>query len=98
MTKGTNMTLEQKVFRQRGFRYRRISFTFKVLSGLWMLAMLIMFLENMQMLTLATAICGSVAMALPSLLIASVYDDKAEREFNKAAAHQTLLGVVSPRN
>jgi uncharacterized membrane protein (DUF485 family) len=91
------MTLEQKKYRERGFRYRRVSFALKVISGFWTLAMLIMFFENMQVLTFATAICGSIAMVLPSLLIASVYDDRAEREFNKASAHKAILGVVRPR-
>jgi hypothetical protein len=92
------MTLEQKKYRERGFRYRRVSFALKVISGFWTLAMLIMFFENMRVLTFATAICGSIAMVLPSLLIASVYDDRAEREFNKASAHKAILGVVRPRN
>lgn len=92
------MTLEQKKYRERGFRYRRVSFALKVISGFWTLAMLIMFFENMQVLTFATAICGSIAMVLPSLLIASVYDDRAEREFNKASAHKAILGVVRPRD
>lgn len=92
------MTLEQKMYRERGFRYRRVSFALKVIAGLWTIAMFILFFENMQVLTFATAICGSVAMTLPSLLIASVYDDRAEREFNKAAAHQAILGVVRPRD
>lgn len=92
------MTLEQKKYRELGFRYRRVSFALKVIAGFWTLAMFIMFFENMQVLTFATAICGSVAMTLPSLLIASVYDDRAEREFNKASAHQAILGVVRPRD
>jgi hypothetical protein len=42
---------------------------------------------------------GSVAFIVPSLLIASVYDDRAERQFNLAAAQKqtALLGVVQPR-
>jgi hypothetical protein len=44
-------------------------------------------------------VTGVVAFVTPSILIASVYDDRAERFFNLAAAHKqvALLGVVQPR-
>ena len=44
-------------------------------------------------------VTGIVAFVTPSLLISAVYDDRAERHFNLAAAHKqvALLGVVQPK-
>lgn len=85
-----------KELRRRGFQYRRISFTLKVMSGLWAVAMIGIAVGGTWIHFLAS-ITGLIAFCLPAILIAATYDHMAEREFNKASAvNQPLLGVVHP--
>lgn len=88
-----------KEFRRRGFQFRRISFTLKVLSGLWAIAMVALAVGGTWVNFIAS-MTGLIAFCLPAVLIAATYDHMAEREFNKAsatAASQPLLGVVYPK-
>ena len=85
-----------KEIRRRGFQYRRISFTLKVISGLWAVAMVALSVGG-TWTHFFTAITGLVAFCIPSLLIAATYDHMAEKQFMKAAANVPLLGVVNPQ-
>jgi hypothetical protein len=91
--------LTVKEYRRRGFQARRVSFALKVVAGLWTIAMIGIFVTSPSLIGFFAMATGSVAFIVPSLLIASVYDDRAERQFNLAAAHKqaALLGVVSPK-
>ena len=84
-----------KEIRRRGFQYRRISFSLKVISGLWAVGMLALGIGGTWTHFLA-AITGLVAFCIPAILIASTYDHMAEKQFMKAAA-TPLLGVVRPQ-
>lgn len=84
-----------KELRRRGFQFRRISFTLKVMSGLWAIAMIALAVGGTWIHFLAS-ITGLIAFCLPAVLIAATYDHMAEREFMKAAAANPLLGVVHP--
>lgn len=85
-----------KELRRRGFQLRRISFSLKVMSGLWAVGMIALAVGGTWTHFFAS-MTGLIAFCLPAVLIASVYDQMAEREFNKAAAtNQPLLGVVHP--
>jgi hypothetical protein len=85
-----------KELRRRGFQFRRISFSLKVMSGLWAIAMVVLAVGGSWIHFLAS-MTGLIAFCLPAILIAATYDHMAEKEFNKAsAANQTLLGVVHP--
>jgi hypothetical protein len=88
-----------KEYRRRGFQARRMSFALKVIAGLWTITMIGVFVTSPTLVGFLAMLAGSVAFVTPSLLIASVYDDRAERQFNLAAAHKqaALLGVVQPR-
>jgi hypothetical protein len=85
-----------KEIRRRGFQYRRISFTLKVISGLWAVAMIALSVGG-TWTHFFTAVTGLVAFCIPSLLIAATYDHMAEKQFMKAAANVPLLGVVNPQ-
>jgi hypothetical protein len=85
-----------KELRRRGFQYRRISFALKVISGLWAVSMLALGIGGTWTHFFA-GLTGLIAFCIPAILIAAVYDDKAEKEFMKAAANAPLLGVVQPR-
>jgi hypothetical protein len=85
-----------KELRRRGFQFRRISFSLKVMSGIWAIAMVALAVGGSWTHFFAS-MTGLIAFCLPALLIAATYDQMAEREFNKAAAaNQPLLGVVHP--
>ena len=85
-----------KELRRRGFQLRRISFTLKVMSGLWAIGMIALAVGGSWVHFLAS-MTGLIAFCLPAILIAATYDQMAEREFMKAsAANQPLLGVVHP--
>lgn len=85
-----------KELRRRGFQLRRISFTLKVMSGLWAIGMIALAVGGSWVHFLAS-MTGLIAFCLPAILIAATYDQMAEREFMKAsAANQPLLGVVRP--
>lgn len=85
-----------KEFRRRGFQLRRISFTLKVMAGLWAIAMVALAIGG-SWIHFFASMTGLIAFCLPAILIAATYDHMAEKEFNKAsAANQTLLGVVHP--
>lgn len=88
-----------KEYRRKGFQYRRVSFALKVIAGLWSIAMIGIFVTSPTLIGLLTMVTGIVAFVTPSLLIAAVYDDRAERQFNLAAAYKqvAILGVVSPK-
>ena len=88
-----------KEYRRKGFQYRRTSFTLKVIAGAWTIAMIGIFITSPTLIGFFAMLTGSVAFVVPSLLIATVYDDRAERQFNLAAAKKqtALLGVVSPK-
>jgi hypothetical protein len=91
--------LTVKEYRRRGFQARRVSFALKVVAGLWTIAMIGIFVTSPSLIGFFAMATGSVAFIVPSLLIASVYDDRAERQFNLAASQKqvALLGVVQPR-
>jgi hypothetical protein len=84
-----------KEIRRRGFQYRRISFSLKVLSGIWAISMIALSIGGTWTHFFA-AMTGLIAFCLPSILIASTYDHMAEKQFVKAAA-TPLLGVVHPK-
>ena len=84
-----------KEIRRRGFQYRRISFSLKIMSSLWAVAMLALGVGGTWIHFLA-AMTGLIAFCLPALLIAATYDQMAERQFMKAAA-TPVLGVVHPQ-
>jgi hypothetical protein len=87
-----------KGLRQKGFRYRRVSFTLKVFIGIWAVAMLGVFLTKLTFLGLMVCVTGTFALGFPGLLLAAVFDELADREFAKASAQKQgpLLGVVRP--
>ena len=91
--------LTAKEYRRKGFQYRRTSFTLKVIAGAWTIAMIGIFVTSPTLVGFFAMLTGSAAFVIPSLLIASVYDGRAERQFNLAAAQKqvALLGVVSPK-
>lgn len=84
-----------KELRRRGFQYRRISFSLKVISGIWAVSMLALGIGGTWTHFFA-AMTGLIAFCLPAILIASTYDHLAEKQFMKAAA-TPLLGVVHPQ-
>ena len=88
-----------KEYRRKGFQYRRVSFVLKTIAGAWTIAMIGIFVTSPTLLGFFAMLTGSVAFIVPSMLIATVYDDRAERQFNLAAAKKqtALLGVVSPK-
>ena len=88
-----------KEYRRRGFQYRRTSFALKVITGLWAISMVGLFITQPSFLGFMTAITGGIVFCAPALLITVVLDDKAERQFNLAAAQKqvALLGVVKPK-
>lgn len=88
-----------KEYRRKGFQYRRISFTLKVIAGLWTIAMIGIFVTSPTLVGFFAMATGTVAFVLPTLLISTVYDSRAEAQFNMASAskHTALLGVVSPK-
>ena len=92
--------LTTKEYRRKGFQYRRTSFTLKVIAGAWTIAMIGIFVTSPTLVGFFAMLTGSVAFVVPSLLIATIYDDRAERQFNLASAKKqtALLGVVSPKN
>jgi hypothetical protein len=57
------------------------------------------FVTSPTMVGFLAMVTGVVAFVTPSMLISAVYDDRAKRFFNLAAAHKqvALLGVVQPR-
>lgn len=88
--------------RQRGFRYRRLSFSLKSLSVLWAVSMLGVFFTDMSWLNFFIAVTGLIAFCTPAILLAATFDTFSDKEFMKAAAAahtppSPLLGVVSPR-
>lgn len=83
--------------RQRGFRYRRLSFSLKSLALLWTIAMFGVFFTDVSWLNLFIAVTGQIAFCTPAILLAATFDTFAENEFMKAAAAKPLLGVVQPR-
>lgn len=85
-----------KELRRRGFQYRRVSFALKVLTGVWAVAMVVLAFGG-TLVTFIAGVTGLIAFCVPALLIAATYDHMAERQFNKAAATSTLLGVVHPQ-
>lgn len=89
-----------KEYRRRGFQARRLSFALKVITGLWAISMIGLFITQPTFLGLMVAITGGIVFCAPALLITVVLDDRAERNFNLAAAHKqvALLGVVPPKN
>ena len=91
--------LTTKEYRRKGFQYRRTSFTLKVIAGAWTIAMIGIFVTSPTLVGFFAMLTGSVTFVIPSLLIATVYDGRAERQFNLAAAQKqvALLGVVSPK-
>ena len=98
MTKGTKMT-SIKALRQKGYRYRRVSFTLKVFIALWTFAMFGVFLTQLTFLGFMVFITGALALGFPGLLLAAVFDELADRQFSMASAQKQgpLLGVVRPR-
>jgi hypothetical protein len=88
-----------KEYRRKGFQYRRVSFALKVIAGLWSVAMIGIFVTSPTVVGFFAMVTGVVAFVTPSLLISAVYDDRAERQFNLAAAYKqvAVLGVVSPK-
>ena len=88
-----------KEYRRKGFQYRRVSFALKVIAGLWSIAMIGIFVTSPTVVGFFAMVTGIVAFVTPSMLISAVYDDRAERHFNLAAAHKqvALLGVVQPK-
>lgn len=85
-------------YRQRGFRYRRLSFALKSLAVLWSVCMIGVFFTDMSWLNFFIAVTGQIAFCTPAILIAATFDTFAENEFMKAAAAPSpLLGVVHPR-
>ena len=88
-----------KEYRRKGFQYRRVSFVLKTIAGAWTIAMIGIFVTSPTLIGFVAMLTGSVAFIVPSMLIATVYDDRAERQFNLAAAKKqtALLGVVSPK-
>ena len=88
-----------KEYRRKGFQARRVSFALKVVAGLWSIAMIGIFATSPTLIGFLAMVTGVVAFVTPSMLISAVYDDRAERFFNLAAAHKqvALLGVVQPR-
>ena len=85
-----------KELRRRGFQFRRISFSLKVISGIWAVSMLALSIGGTWTHFFA-AMTGLIAFCVPALLIAVAYDSMAEKQFMKAAANAPLLGVVQPR-
>lgn len=85
-----------KEIRRRGFQYRRISFSLKVISGIWAIAMVALAVGG-SWIHFFAAMTGLIAFCLPALLIAATYDHMAEKQFMKAAANAPLLGVVHPQ-
>ena len=88
--------------RQRGFRYRRLSFALKTISLLWSISMVGVLVVDVSWLNLFISITGLIAFCTPAILIAATFDTYAENEFMKAsAAHASpapLLGVVHPKS
>ena len=91
--------LTTKEYRRKGFQYRRVSFVLKTIAGAWTIAMIGIFITSPTLIGFFAMLTGSVAFVAPSLLIATVFDDRAERQFNLAAAYKqvAVLGVVSPK-
>ena len=91
--------LTAKEYRRKGFQYRRTSFTLKVIAGAWTIAMIGIFVTSPTLVGFFAMATGTVAFVLPTLLISTVYDTRAEAQFNMASAskHTVLLGVVSPK-
>jgi hypothetical protein len=92
--------LTVKEYRRKGFQYRRTSFALKLAASAWTIAMIGIFVTSPTLLGFFAMATGTAAFVIPTLLIAMVYDDRAERQFNLAAAHKqkALLGVVQPKN
>lgn len=88
-----------KEYRRKGFQYRRVSFALKVVAGAWTIAMIGIFVTSPTLIGFLAMVTGSISFIVPSLLIAAVYDDRAERQFNLAAAYKqvAVLGVVQPK-
>lgn len=86
-----------KEYRRRGFQYRRLSFILKVLTGLWSISMIALWLTGGTWMHFFAAVTGSIAFCVPAILIAATFDGLAERQFNLASSHAPLLGVVRPR-
>lgn len=86
--------------RARGFQFRRISFSLKVITGIWAVAMIALSIGGSWM-HFFSGITGLIAFCLPALLVATAFDAMAEKQFMRAAAQaeaeQPILGVVRPR-
>ena len=93
------MPISAKEYRRRGFMYRRLALSIKVLFGFWCIAMTGIFALDIRLLTLFISLAGISALGVPSILIISSFDELAERHFNmgSAANEQALLGVVHPK-
>ena len=91
--------MSPKFYRTRGFQHRRIAFTIKVLTVLWLVPMVGFFLTGKTWMHLLGAVTGYISLALPALVFAAYFDAQAENNFMKAAAakDQALLGVVQPK-
>jgi hypothetical protein len=76
-----------------------MSFTLKVLIGVWTIAMLGVFLTQLTFLGFMVFITGAFALGFPGLLLAAIFDELADRQFSMASAQKQgpLLGVVRPR-
>lgn len=88
-----------QALRQRGFRYRRISFGLKALSLLWATSMIGVYVTGISWLSFFIAVTGMFAWCAPALILSAAFDEVAERQFARAAAtreQSTLLGVVYP--
>jgi len=94
------MSISAKEYRRRGFMYRRLALSVKVLFSFWCIAMTGIFALDIRLLTLFISLAGIAALGVPSVLIISTFNELAERQFNMASAtkEQALLGVVRPKN
>lgn len=88
-----------KFYRTRGFQHRRIAFALKVLTALWLIPMVGFFLTGKTWMHLLGAVTGFVSFAIPSILLAAMFDELAERNFVQSTAvkNRALLGVVQPK-
>lgn len=82
--------------RTRGFQSRRVALAIRLLAAIWAVVMVLFFLTAPGVMTSTVAVIGIFAVSFPTLLLAEVFEDRAERYFMKATATRTLLGTIVP--
>lgn len=93
------MSTNYNYYRQRGFQLRRVAFALKVMSALWIIPMVGLYLSGKTWMHFLAALTGFICFSAPSLLLAAGFDQLAENKFGQYVAaknNQALLGVVYP--